>query len=142
MIYDIAKKDYPILIEIWESSVRATHHFLSAEEILRLKNLVLNKYFDAVLLRGYKDEQGKLLGFCGILDQKIEMLFVDSKAQGQGIGILLCNDAISRYAVTKVDVNEQNPQAEAFYKKMGFKLYGRSELDSDGKPYPILHMGL
>lgn len=44
--------------------------------------------------------------------------------------------------ITKVDVNEQNPQAIGFYEKMGFKPIGRSEKDGSGKPYPIIHMSL
>ncbi|ENH9207696.1 GNAT family N-acetyltransferase, partial [Vibrio vulnificus] len=44
--------------------------------------------------------------------------------------------------VTKVDVNEQNPQAVGFYEHMGFKVVSRSPLDDMGKPFPILHMTL
>ena len=38
------------------------------------------------------------------------------------------------------NVNEQNEQAVGFYKKMGFKVTGRSEVDDLGKPYPLLHL--
>jgi len=44
--------------------------------------------------------------------------------------------------VLKVDVNEQNDQALGFYKGNGFKVISRSEMDSSGKPYPILHLEL
>ena len=43
---------------------------------------------------------------------------------------------------TLVDVNEQNEQAVGFYLKMGFTVTGRSPLDAQGKPYPLLHMAL
>ncbi|MGY0625916.1 MAG: GNAT family N-acetyltransferase, partial [Paraglaciecola chathamensis] len=43
---------------------------------------------------------------------------------------------------TKVDVNEQNPKALGFYQRIGFKVVGRSELDGQGKPYPLLHLAL
>ncbi len=39
-------------------------------------------------------------------------------------------------------VDEQNEQAVGFYLKMGFEVAGRSELDSTGKPFPLLHMAL
>ncbi|GAM72145.1 acetyltransferase [Vibrio sp. JCM 19236] len=39
-------------------------------------------------------------------------------------------------------MNEQNPEAAGFYKKMGFKVTSRSPLDDMGKPFPILHMEL
>jgi hypothetical protein len=33
-------------------------------------------------------------------------------------------------------------QALGFYLRLGFEVVGRSELDSNGKPYPLLHMRL
>lgn len=68
------------------------------------------------------------------------MFFVAPAAQGQGVGSKLCQHAIRYQCATKVNVNEQNPMAIEFYQKMGFSVVGRSELDQQGKPYPILHM--
>ncbi|WP_311769057.1 GNAT family protein [Novispirillum itersonii] len=39
-------------------------------------------------------------------------------------------------------MNEDNPQAVAFYRHMGFTVTGRSEVDGSGKPFPLLHMQL
>lgn len=39
-------------------------------------------------------------------------------------------------------VNEQNPAVLGFYKHMGFTLTGRSEMDEQGNPYPILTLAL
>jgi putative acetyltransferase len=39
-----------------------------------------------------------------------------------------------------VDVNEQNDRSLGFYLRMGFEVVDRSELDSNGKPYPLLRM--
>lgn len=36
---------------------------------------------------------------------------------------------IERYNVNELAVNEQNPNAKAFYKHLGFKVYKRSETD-------------
>lgn len=44
------RADYPALIDLWEASVRATHHFLPEAELLALKPLILEHYFDAVTL--------------------------------------------------------------------------------------------
>ena len=68
------------------------------------------------------------------------MLFIDPDFRGKGIGSILTNFAITTLKIEKVDVNEQNPQAVGFYKKLGFKIIGRSELDGQAKPYPILHL--
>jgi putative acetyltransferase len=39
-----------------------------------------------------------------------------------------------------VDVNEQNTKAVGFYERIGFKRTGRSRLDGQGRPYPLLHL--
>ena len=141
-IQKIEKIDHSTLIGIWEASVRATHDFLSENDIVELKPLILEHYFDAVDLRCAKDDGGEVLGFCGVAEGNIEMLFIAPEARGKGVGALLCNYAIKNQRATKVDVNEQNPQAIGFYQHMGFKIVGRSETDGQGKPFPLLHMVL
>ena len=139
---NIDQSDYIELIEIWETSVRATHDFLNEEDISFLKPLILEQYFDAVDLWCAKDEAGKILGFIGMADKNIEMLFISPAYRGQGIGKLLTNYAINKQGATKVDVNDQNPQAVGFYEHIGFKVVGRSATDGQGKPFPLLHMVL
>lgn len=39
-------------------------------------------------------------------------------------------------------MNEQNPQASGFYRHYGFVITGRSPLDGQGNPFPLLHMKL
>ncbi|WP_196137638.1 hypothetical protein [Aliikangiella sp. G2MR2-5] len=73
-IQKVTQKDYQKLIQIWESSVRATHNFLSEEYIAELRPLILQHYFDAVNLRCFKDEQETICGFIGVADSNIEML--------------------------------------------------------------------
>jgi putative acetyltransferase len=141
-IESVHKEDYPELIELWEASVRATHDFLEEEDIAFLRPLILEQYFDAVQLRCVRDEQGKILGFCGVSECKLEMLFVLPKIRGQGIGSSLCAFAINNMSVNEVDVNEQNRKALGFYKHIGFRIIGRSPVDGQGKPFPLLHMKL
>jgi putative acetyltransferase len=139
-ITNAKKQDYQALIKIWEDSVKATHHFLPEEEIPKIRSLILNKYFDNVTLKCAKDKNSNILGFIGISSNKIEMLFISPSSQGKGIGSELCQHAIIRHKISKVDVNEQNLMAKKFYEKMGFIVIGRSPLDEQGRPYPILHM--
>ncbi|MBL0615225.1 acetyltransferase [Aeromonas veronii] len=136
------RADYPALIELWEASVRATHHFLQEAEILALKPLILEHYFDAVTLHCARTEEGHIAGFSGVLEDKLEMLFVAPETRGYGVGRQLVEHAIGQCGATLVDVNEQNEQAVGFYLKMGFTVTGRSPLDGQGKPYPLLHMVL
>ncbi|RZF56784.1 GNAT family N-acetyltransferase [Acinetobacter halotolerans] len=139
MLQKASKTDFPILIDIWERSVRATHNFLPEEEIKNLKPLILNEYFHHVLLYKYVQD-GQIIGFIGTSNDNIEMLFIDPEFRGKGVGRVLTNFAVTELKIEKVDVNEENLQAVGFYGKLGFKLIGRSELDGQGKPYPILHL--
>ena len=138
----VTRADYPALITLWEASVRATHHFLPEAEVLALKPLILEHYFDAVTLHCARTEEGLIAGFSGVLEDKLEMLFVAPEARGYGVGRQLVEHAIGQCGATLVDVNEQNEQAVGFYLKMGFTVTGRSPLDGQGKPYPLLHMVL
>lgn len=138
----INKTEYKEVVNVWESSVRATHHFLKEEDIEYFKPLILNTYLDAVELRCVRNSENKIVGFLGVAEQNLEMLFIDPQLRGKKIGKTLLNYSINNLNVTKVDVNEQNEQAVGFYKHCGFEIVGRSELDSSGKPYPTLHMEL
>ena len=140
MIRKIKATDYPRLMEIWESAVLSTHDFLKEEDFLYYKEH-LPVYFQHVTLFGFEQED-ILIGFMGIAERNLEMLFIDNNYRGIGIGKKLITYAIDNLQVTKVDVNEQNTQAVGFYKHIGFSVYKRSSLDGEGKEYPILHMQL
>ena len=140
MIRKIKTADYPRLREIWESAVKATHGFLKKEDFEYYKEH-LPKYFPHVALFGY-EKDGELAGFIGMAEGNIEMLFVDNDCRGKGIGRQLVSYAITHLHAASVDVNEQNLQAVGFYLHIGFRLSSRSETDSEGKHYPILHLKL
>lgn len=137
-----SQTDYQEIVDVWEASVRATHHFLKEEDILYFKPLILNEYLKAVNLYCIRNEQGRVAGFLGTAEDKIEMLFIDPLSRGQGVGKLLLQYAIDQLGAKKVDVNEENHQAIGFYKHMGFQVVARSDVDSMGKPYPLLSMEL
>ncbi|WP_339461262.1 GNAT family N-acetyltransferase [Pseudomonas sp. EA_105y_Pfl2_R69] len=128
------------LLEVWEAAVRATHDFLEEHDIQLLKPLLIEQYFPQVQLSCIRGEDGKITGFLGYAEGKVEMLFVDPLEHGTGIGRTLLNDAVVRLGATQVDVNEQNPKALGFYLSQGFVVEGRSPLDGGGRPFPILHL--
>ena len=134
------KDDYIALAGIWERSVRATHGFLDEASIAEIKAALIPDYFPNVDLYAVSDKDS-LLGFIGLHEDKIEMLFVDSDFLGQGYGSSLVRFAKDK-GVTKVDVNEQNPLALAFYQSKVFRIIGRDDTDDAGRPYPILHLSL
>lgn len=134
--------DYPELTQVWEASVRATHDFLPDSYIEQLRNLVLTRYLDAVMLICTRDPRQRITGFAGVAAGKVEMLFIDPAHRGQGLGRQLLRYAVEHLNAQQLDVNEQNPQALGFYFKQDFEVIGRSEQDGMGQPYPLLHMRL
>ncbi len=130
------------LLEVWEDSVRATHLFLSNEEIINIKKYVPQALKEIPHLVIAEDENGVLIAFMGIEDPKLEMLFIKNNERGKGLGKQLLNYGIENYNVNELVVNEQNPNAKVFYEHLGFRVYKRSEIDEQGNPYPILYMRL
>lgn len=133
--------DYGQLIEIWEASVRATHDFLTESEILFYKKKIVDEYFDLVKLNKLVID-GEIVGFIGIKDEKLEMLFLHPNYLHKGYGKLLLNFAMNSHRITKVDVNSENKSAYEFYKSMDFKPFDVSEKDGEGNDHPIIHLVL
>ena len=138
----VEEKDYPEIVSVWEDSVKSTHYFLSEDDIKFFKPLILNEYLQAVTLACVKNANQSIVGFVGVANKKIEMLFISPSYQGKGIGKKLLSYAIDILGASDVDVNEQNEQATGFYQHEGFKIIGRSDLDGLGKPFPLLHLRL
>lgn len=128
------------LLDVWESSVKATHLFLSVDEINNIKQYVPQALKDVSILVIAENKNGDPVGFMGVDDKKLEMLFVLDKYRGQGIGKQLLQYGIENYSINELTVNEQNPHAKGFYEHMGFEVYKRTELDEQGNPYPLLYM--
>lgn len=134
-----AVSDYPRLLAIWESAVKATHDFLSEADFEYFKTK-MTSYFKQVSLFACATSAGELAEFVGVADRRIEMLFVHNAFRGQGVGKQLLSFAIHRLNACQLDVNEQNLQAVGFYLHMGFRITGRASHDGAGKPYPVLHL--
>lgn len=140
-IVSAGREEYPRLVEVWESAVRATHGFLAEDDIVSMREKG-PEYMSVVELKVWRDDRGTILGFAGVAVGKLEMLFVDASARGRGVGSELLRYVVSEMNVRTLDVNEQNILALGFYEHMGFRVTGRSETDDDGRPYPLLHMEL
>ncbi len=141
-IAHLSIEHFPEALALWEASVSATHHFLPEGWIEEHRLKVLNEYFPMVQMYGLFNEDNELMGFSGVLNQNLEMLFVHPKQLGKGIGSTLVKHAIQKLEVNKVDVNEQNSEALTFYLNQGFQIQSRSEFDAQGNPFPLLHLSL
>lgn len=127
------------LLEIWESSVRATHSFLSEKEMENIKRYVPRALREVPHLL-VAEENGVPVAFAGTDGHKLEMLFVSAENRGKGLGKQLLQYAVDVCSVNELTVNEQNPLAVGFYEHMGFQVCRRSDTDEQGNPYPILYM--
>lgn len=130
------------LTSVWRASVEATHDFLGEQDIERIAQYVPEAIRAVRILVTACDDSGHALGFAGVDDGKLEMLFIDPAYRGKGVGATLLDFAVRELGVTTVDVNEQNAQARGFYEHEDFEVVGRSETDEQGEPFPILHMHL
>ena len=137
----LGPEEYPRLVQVWRSAVDATHQFLAEEHRVEIESRLASDYLPQVDLH-VAERGGVPVGFAGVSGESLEMLFVDARQRGHGIGTALLSFVVAERGVTTVDVNEQNAQAVEFYRRRGFTLVGRSELDDQGRPYPILHMAL
>jgi putative acetyltransferase len=132
--------DLPRLFEVWEASVRATHLFLTEENIQTFIPLVKEELASFSPLHCLRDSGGQVFAFIGVAGAKIEMLFVAPEHQRHGAGRKLVEYAVSVLGADAVDVNEQNERAVWFYERMGFRRVSRSAVDSLGYPFPILQL--
>ena len=140
------------LLRVWVLSVRASHHFLTEADIVRLTPQaegalqqietlwIVKDDLEPIGFMGIVKDDLEPIGFMGVQDRKIEMLFLHPDYFHQGLGKALVNRAFDELNVEFVDVNEQNPDALKFYEHMGFKVFKRNEYDSEGNPFPILEL--
>lgn len=132
-------KDGNRAIEIWRSAVDATHDFLSSEDRQSIDDM-LSEFLPKIPLLFAVDDNDYPVGFMILQNGKMEALFIDAAYRGKGIGSALVEYGLSLHPKMTTDVNEQNTQAVEFYKRLGFKKVGRSEVDNQGRPYPLIHL--
>ena len=127
-------------VAVWERSVRASHDFLTEDDIRRIKGYVPDAFKNVEVFITAGNGKGDIQGFMGIQDGTLEMLFLAPEACGRGLGRELLEYGIAGYGVTRLAVNEQNPKAVGFYEHLGFKTFRRTETDESGDPFPLLYM--
>ncbi|WP_232086814.1 glutamine-hydrolyzing GMP synthase [Helicobacter winghamensis] len=131
------------LVDLWEDSVRESHDFLKANDIVALKPEVseLLKASENTLVA---TDDETFLGFLGVEHNRIEMLFVHPKFFKRGVGIALLREAFVRslrqHNNIVVDCNVGNARGLRFYKRLGFREIGVSQKDSKGRDFPIMHL--
>ena len=140
-IEKLNSKNYKEIIKVWNKAIRATHSFLSSDDIEILERKTLIELFESVSIYGIRVNNKELAGFVGINENIIEMLFVLPGFTKKGIGSFLLNFAITENGANELEVYEYNTNAVRLYEKAGFIKVSREDCDSlINKPYPILKM--
>lgn len=133
------REDGDRVVQIWRDAVDATHHFLTPEDRAAIDEQV-QAFLPEMPLWLAVDRSGQVVGFMGLSNDHMDSLFIDPVVRGSGVGRMLVEHAISLHPVLTTDVNEQNAQAVGFYERLGFARTGRSPVDDQGRPYPLIHL--
>ncbi|MDQ2187549.1 acetyltransferase [Alcaligenaceae bacterium A4P071] len=132
-------KDGLRVMAIWRSAVDATHDFLRLDDRAAIE-AELAAFLPTAPLWLAVDANDHVLAFMLLDGRKMEALFVAPEARGTGVGKALVQHALRMHADLTTDVNAQNQQAVGFYERMGFERTGHSEMDAQGRPYPLIHL--
>lgn len=131
--------DFPQIMHVWRSAVDATHDFLSSADRMAIEEELL-AFFPTISLQLAVDDRDRPQGFMFLHGGHLEALFIHPDCHGQGIGKAFVAQAVAAHPDLTVDVNEQNIAAMGFYEHLGFEPIGRSELDGQGRAYPLIHL--
>lgn len=115
-LYEVSNRPTALieqLTTVWEASVRATHLFLSNDEILAIKEYVPEALTAVPHLIIAEDDPQQPIAFMGIDEQTVEMLFIAPVMRGHGLGKQLIQYGIDTYEINHVAVNEQNRKLRA-----------------------------
>lgn len=126
-------------VAIWRSSVDASHHFLRSEDRQAI-DLQVQDFLPKMPMWLAVAEDDRPIGFMILTNDHMDGLFVHATSRGMGVGRALVEFALSMHPRLSTDVNEQNLQAIGFYERMGFIRTGRSALDGQGRPYPLVYL--
>lgn len=107
-IREATRGDQERLLDIWLQSVRATHGFLSQDDIQSLLPLVRDhalKQLELWVLVAEDSCESMVIGFMGLVDYKLEAIFLAPEYLRQGGGRLLVEHAQRLKGPLWVDVN-------------------------------------
>jgi putative acetyltransferase len=133
--------DREVLLDIWLRAIRATHTFVSEQDIQSMIPQV-REYLASSEPEFWVicNDRDTIMGFMGMSGSNMQSLFLAPEFHRRGAGRRLVQHAQAQHAELTVEVNEQNSAARVFYEACGFVVERRSELDEQGRPYPLLHL--
>ncbi|MEG0283849.1 MAG: GNAT family N-acetyltransferase [Erysipelotrichales bacterium] len=134
----LENKNRAKIIKIWHRSIKTTYDFIIDEDWISVEREFHRSLNIIDIVELYNGED--LIGFAGINNHMLEMLFLDPDYIGKGLGHASLDMLLSNFNIIFIDVNEQNNKAKEFYLRNGFEIINRSELDRINLEYPVLHL--
>ncbi|MDN6640699.1 MAG: N-acetyltransferase [Tetragenococcus sp.] len=119
MIRQLQENDLDEVISIWlQENIRA-HDFIS-ETYWKSQFDSVKEQLPQTEIYVYVDNDGKIVGFIGLVDHYIAGLFVTSEKQSKGIGKQLLDYCKARKNKLTLEVYQKNQRAIRFYQKEEF----------------------
>lgn len=113
-----ADAEYDAALELWLSVNLEAHSFVDAGYWRAAAGYVKDAMRSATLFGAF--EGTRLVGFVGVVGERIEGLFVRAERRGSGIGSALLATALAGARRMELSVYCKNERAAAFYRRRGF----------------------
>lgn len=137
--YDL--RDQEQALSVWLEASRVGHPFLG-EEVLAQQQVLVRDVYLPEAETWVADEDGRIIGFIGLLDDLVGGLFVAPDQHGKGVGRALIKHASDLKGSLTVEVYAANPMAPDFYRRCGFVEFERKDHDDEGRPLELIRMRL
>ncbi len=121
MIRLMKKEEINELAALWLTTSLIAHDFVSSAFWQEKLPMVQTEYLPKSITYVYEKE-GRALGFLSFVkENQIGGLFVDPKAQDNGVGYALMEQAKRLFSFLELDVYARNEKAVHFYLRQGFQ---------------------
>lgn len=120
MLRPFKTKDIDQVMEIWLSANIDAHSFISSDYWKCQYNSVKEQILQANIYVYEQDK--KIVGFAGMVDNYLAGIFVDKKYRSMGIGKKLLNYIKENYSEFTLNVYEKNKGAVSFYLREGLTI--------------------
>ena len=130
MIRKFEAKDTERIMQIWLEVNIETHHFVRSDYWLSQYQSVQEQLLQADIYVYEQDK--KIQGFVGMMDDYLAGIFVDEKCRSMGIGQDLLECVKENYPVFTLNVYQKNRRAVDFYLREGLSVVSKG-IDKDTK---------
>jgi putative acetyltransferase len=127
--------DLDALTDLWEASARGSHTFMKSDDFDQLRPYMRDALLPSMDV-WIAELEHEPVGFIGVREQHVELLYIERDHQHCGIGTLL----LEHVHATSVEVYRDNAVGVSFYRRSGFAQTAVHEYDAIGRPYPMVEL--